>query len=44
MFFDGMYRTSDPGPFPFVFTLGCLEMTLPSSDSQSEPERSTDAL
>ncbi|MBV8569776.1 MAG: hypothetical protein JO319_04130 [Acidobacteriaceae bacterium] len=29
VFFDGLYRTSDPGPFPFAFTLGCLEMTLP---------------
>jgi len=29
VFFDGLYRTSDPGPFPFVFTLGCLEIDLP---------------
>lgn len=29
VFFDGLYRTSDPGPFPFAFTLGCLELTLP---------------
>ena len=29
VFFDGLYRTSDPGPFPFVFTLGCLEIELP---------------
>lgn len=29
VFFDGSYRTSDPGPFPFVFTLGCLETNLP---------------
>ena len=29
VFFDGSYRTSDPGPFPFAFTLGCLEMDLP---------------
>lgn len=29
VFFDGLYRTTDPGPFPFVFTLGCLELTLP---------------
>lgn len=38
VFFDGSYRTSDPGPFPFVFTLGCLEIDLPirSSDSMSE--------
>jgi hypothetical protein len=31
VFFDGAYRTSDPGPFPFVFTLGCLEIDLPLS-------------
>lgn len=39
VFFDGSYRTSDPGPFPFAFTLGCLEIDLPlgtvSSDHQS---------
>lgn len=29
IFFDGLYRTSDPGPFPFAFTLGCLEIDLP---------------
>ena len=29
VFFDGMYRTDDPGPFPFAFTLGCLEVDLP---------------
>jgi len=29
VFFGGMYRTSDPGPFPFAFTLGCLELALP---------------
>jgi hypothetical protein len=28
VFFDGAYRTSDPGPFPFAFTLGCLETSL----------------
>lgn len=26
VFFDGNYRTDDPGPFPYVFTLGCLEI------------------
>jgi len=26
VFFDGMYRTGDPGPFPFVFTLGGVEL------------------
>jgi hypothetical protein len=29
VFFDGLYRTDDPGPFPFAFTLGCLEIVLP---------------
>ena len=29
VFFGGTYRTGDPGPFPFVFTLGCLEIDLP---------------
>ncbi len=28
VFFDGLYRTSDPGPFPFAFTLGCVEVRL----------------
>ena len=28
VFFDGAYRTSDPGPFPFAFTLGCFEVDL----------------
>jgi hypothetical protein len=31
VFFDGLYRTSDPGPFPFAFTLGCVELKLPSA-------------
>jgi hypothetical protein len=25
VFFDGIYPTGAPGPFPFAFTLGCLE-------------------
>jgi hypothetical protein len=29
VFFDGAYRTDDPGPFPFAFTVGCLEIDLP---------------
>lgn len=29
VFFDGMYHTGDPGPFPFVFTTGCMEVELP---------------
>jgi hypothetical protein len=24
VFFDGLYSTGEPGPFPFVFTLGCI--------------------
>ncbi len=28
VFFDGMYRTDDPGPFPFAFTLGCAELAM----------------
>jgi hypothetical protein len=28
VFFDGAYRTNDPGPFPFAFTLGCLDIDL----------------
>ena len=27
--FAGAYRSSDPGPFPFAFTTGCLELDLP---------------
>lgn len=26
IFFDGVYRKDEPGPFPFAFTLGCLEI------------------
>lgn len=29
VFFDGLYRSDDPGPFPFVFTLGCAQIDLP---------------
>ena len=29
VFFDGSYKTADPGPFPYAFTLGCLEMKRP---------------
>ena len=25
VFFDGVYQKNEPGPFPFVFTLGCAE-------------------
>jgi hypothetical protein len=31
VFFDGLYRTNDPGPFPFAFTLGCAEVHLPTT-------------
>lgn len=26
VFFDGIYRKNEPGPFPFAFTLGCVEI------------------
>jgi hypothetical protein len=29
LFFDGLYPTNDPGPFPFAFTLGCAVVELP---------------
>jgi hypothetical protein len=29
VFFDGLRRTGEPGPFPFVFTLGGLEINRP---------------
>jgi hypothetical protein len=29
IFFDGLYNTGAGGPFPFAFTLGCLEIDLP---------------
>lgn len=29
VFFDGIYRKKEDGPFPFVFTLGCLEVARP---------------
>lgn len=28
VFFNGMYETNRPGPFPFAFTLGCLALDL----------------
>lgn len=28
VFFDGIYKKSEPGPFPFNFTLGCLEFAV----------------
>ncbi|HLK17318.1 MAG TPA: hypothetical protein VKT81_00140 [Bryobacteraceae bacterium] len=31
VFFDGIYKKDEPGPFPFVFTLGCLEIDAISS-------------
>jgi hypothetical protein len=31
VFFDGLRRKDVPGGFPFAFTLGCLEITRPSS-------------
>jgi hypothetical protein len=35
VFFDGTYRTNDPGPFPFAFTLGCVEVFLPGQSALS---------
>ena len=29
VFFAGSYNTGDPGPFPFAFTTGCLEIERP---------------
>jgi hypothetical protein len=29
VFFDGLYPRKDPAPFPYVFTLGCVELTRP---------------
>lgn len=40
VFFDGLYRTNDPGPFPFAFTLGCLEIDLPLGSAGDETTRS----
>jgi hypothetical protein len=31
VFFDGLYRTDDPGPFPFAFTLGAGRLHLPAA-------------
>jgi hypothetical protein len=36
IFFDGSYRTPDPGPFPFAFTLGCTEGELPDPATHSQ--------
>jgi hypothetical protein len=30
VFFDGLYPKKGPGPFPYVFTLGCLEIDRPT--------------
>jgi hypothetical protein len=35
VFFGGMYRTGDGGPFPFAFTLGGLEIALPRHGNAS---------
>jgi hypothetical protein len=29
VFFDGLYPKPGVGPFPYVFTLGCLEIERP---------------
>lgn len=39
VFFDGLYRTSDSGPFPFVFTLGCLDVYLPLGSASDARNR-----
>jgi hypothetical protein len=39
VFFDGGYRTSDPGPFPFAFTLGCLDIDLPLGSASNDRQR-----
>lgn len=33
VFFDGMYNTGEPGPFPFALTLGCLVLELPDGNA-----------
>ena len=38
VFFDGLYRTDDPGPFPFAFTLGCAEVDLSMSSKRHNPQ------
>jgi len=35
VFFDGVSRKSEPGAFPFVFTLGCLELERRESSMDS---------
>lgn len=35
IFFDGLYRTDEPGPFPFAFTLGCLECDAPRNGAET---------
>ena len=42
VFFDGLYRTSDPGPFPFAFTLGCLEIDLPCGSGFNDRQQVAD--
>jgi hypothetical protein len=42
VFFDGAYRTSDPGPFPFAFALGCLEIDLPLKSVSDHPNTGYD--
>ncbi len=35
VFFDGVYKVDRPGPFPYVFTLGCLELERPATSFPS---------
>jgi len=39
VFFDGLYRTAEPGPFPFALTLGCLEVDLPVGSTIDDGQR-----
>jgi hypothetical protein len=36
VFFDGLRNTGEPGPFPFVFTLGCLEIANPHNAERNQ--------
>jgi hypothetical protein len=43
VFFDGLYRTDDPGPFPFAFTLGCVAIHLPPQSRHHASAQPADA-
>lgn len=44
VFFDGMYNKSEPGSFPYVFTLGCLEIQRPREDFRRKPAVSGEGI